>query len=51
MTHPSQDPNYKDNIHKRTILSKYSTHMGVGAIYYKKGNVVRKYYTVDFARP
>jgi uncharacterized protein YkwD len=51
MTHQSQDPNYKDNIHKRTILSQYSTHMGVGAIYYNKNGVVRKFYTVDFARP
>ncbi len=51
MNHPSQDPKYDDNIHKRTILSPYSTDLGVGVIYYKKGNTVRKFYTVDFARP
>ena len=51
MTHESQDPNYEDNIHKRTILSQYSTHIGVGAIYYYDGSTVRKFYTVDFARP
>ena len=51
MTHPSQDPNYSDNIHKRTILSQYSTHLGVGVIYYQHGGTVRKFYTVDFARP
>jgi uncharacterized protein YkwD len=51
MTHPSQDPNYKDNIHKRTILSKYSTVLGVGVIYYKHDGIIRKFYTVDFARP
>ena len=51
MTHPSQDPNYKDNIHKRTILSQYSTVLGVGVIYYQHDGVIRKFYTVDFARP
>lgn len=51
MNHPSQDPDYEDNIHKRTILSPYSTDLGVGVIYYKNGNTVRKFYTVDFARP
>jgi uncharacterized protein YkwD len=51
MNHPSQDPNYKDNIHKRTILSKYSTKLGVGVIYYQHDGTVRKFYTVDFAKP
>ena len=51
MNHPSQDPNYKDNIHKRTILSKYSTKLGVGVIYYQHNGTVRKFYTVDFAKP
>ncbi|MDZ7844995.1 MAG: CAP domain-containing protein [Anaerolineales bacterium] len=51
MNHESQDPNYEDNIHKRTILSQYTTHLGVGVIYYQKDGTVRKFYTVDFARP
>jgi uncharacterized protein YkwD len=51
MNHPSQDPNYKDNIHKRTILSKYSTKLGVGVIYYQHNGTIRKFYTVDFAKP
>ena len=51
MNHPSQDPNYKDNIHKRTILSKYSTKLGVGVIYYQNNGTIRKFYTVDFAKP
>ncbi len=48
MTHPSQDPNYSDNIHKRTILSQYSTHMGVGVIQHQPSG--RIFYTVDFTR-
>ena len=51
MNHPSQDPNYNDNIHKRTILSKYSTKLGVGVIYYQHNGTIRKFYTVDFAKP
>lgn len=51
MTHDSQDPNYTDNIHKRTILSQYSTVLGVGVIYYQHDGVIRKFYTVDFAKP
>ncbi len=51
MTHTSQDPNYTDNIHKRTILSQYSTKLGVGVIYYQHNGTIRKFYTVDFARP
>ena len=51
MNHESQDPNYDDNIHKRMILHERMTHLGVGAIYYNDGSTVRKYYTVDFARP
>ena len=51
MNHPSQDPNYKNNIHKRTILSQYSTKLGVGVIYYQHNGTIRKFYTVDFARP
>ena len=51
MNHDSQDPNYEDNIHKRTILSKYSTRLGVGVIYYQHNGTVRKFYTVDFAKP
>jgi len=51
MTHDSQDPNYTDNIHKRTILSQYSTKLGVGVIYYQHDGTIRKFYTVDFAKP
>ena len=51
MNHPSQDPNYKYNIHKRTILSEYSTKLGVGVIYYQHNGTIRKFYTVDFAKP
>lgn len=51
MNHASQDPNYKDNIHKRTILSQYSTKLGVGVIYYQHNGTIRKFYTVDFAKP
>jgi len=51
MNHDSQDPNYEDNIHKRTILSKYSTRLGVGVIYYQHSGTIRKFYTVDFAKP
>ena len=51
MNHPSQDPNYKDNIHKRTILSQYSTKLGVCVIYYQHNGTIRKFYTVDFAKP
>jgi len=51
MTHTPYDPNETDNIHKRTILSQYSTVLGVGVIYYQHNGVIRKFYTVDFARP
>ncbi len=51
MNHPSQDSNYTDNIHKRTILSRYSTKLGVGVIYYQHNGTIRKFYTVDFAKP
>jgi uncharacterized protein YkwD len=50
MNHESQDPNYEDNIHKRTILGQYYTRIGVGVIYYEHDGVVRKFYTVDFVR-
>ena len=51
MTHPSSDPDYDDNIHKRTILSQYSTDLGVGVIHYNDGSRQYTFYTVDFARP
>ena len=51
MTHTPYDPNEEDNIHKRTILSQYSTVLGVGVIYYQHDGRIRKFYTVDFARP
>jgi len=47
----SLTPQYEDNIHKRTILSKYSTRLGVGVIYYQHNGTIRKFYTVDFAKP
>ncbi len=50
MNHPSADPNYTDNIHKRTILGQYYTRLGVGVIYYQHDGVIRKFYTVDFIR-
>ena len=51
MNHESQNPDYEDNIHKRSILSPYQSHLGVGVIYYNDGSTTRKFYTVDFARP
>ena len=50
MTHKSNDPNYTDNIHKRTILGQWYTRIGVGVIYYQHDGVIRKFYTVDFVR-
>jgi uncharacterized protein YkwD len=50
MHHPSADPNYTDNIHKRTILGQYYNRLGVGVIYYEHNGVIRKFYTVDFIR-
>jgi uncharacterized protein YkwD len=50
MTHESRDPNYTDNIHKRTIEGRYYNVMGVGVIYYNHNGITRKFYTVDFSR-
>ncbi len=50
MNHESQDPNYEDNIHKRTILGQYYNRIGVGVTYYQHNGVTRKFYTVDFFR-
>lgn len=50
MHHPSADPSYSDNIHKRTILGQYYNRLGVGVIYYEHNGVIRKFYTVDFIR-
>jgi hypothetical protein len=53
MTHP-EDPPFCSlgNAHKCTILGQWYTRLGVGVMHLvdSNGNIVRKFFTVDFVR-